>query len=480
MPIIQPAPAPQIQSSSQPQSEVVEAQVVQEPETTEEVPSNANDLQNNPPVAASEEDIVADPGLRIPIEQMDPNIRDAPRAKNFGVDAFTVNGFRGWKDGRELIDAHSNGIDHNKSRRAYEDLKNQRQSVAHVINRGGKKSEEEYRGRLLIILGVIRFLLLQAHAFRGHDESSSSSNKGNFLEMVEWYKAKDKNAATLLRHNQMTSPEIQKDMCRACADLTTKAILTDLGDRPFAILVDEARDASIKEQMVVVLRYVNARGQVIERFLGIHEVPNTSSSSLKNTLDEVLENIAEDTTNGDKRYVASGLLKQMETFEFVLVMFLMIRLLGKTNDLSQCLQKKDQNIIRAVGLIGTTLQLVSEIIVEMNNRFAERSTQLLRCIACLDPRNSFANYDRSKILELFEIYKDDFSSYELLRLGDQIDHFIALTLPVVTATVERAFSVMKFVKNELRNKMGGSGRLGSGPYEALDEDMRGDGEPNHN
>jgi len=79
MPIIQPAPAPQIQSSSQPQSEVVEAQVVQEPETTEEVPSNANDLQNNPPVAASEEDIVADPGLRIPIEQMDPNIRDAVR-----------------------------------------------------------------------------------------------------------------------------------------------------------------------------------------------------------------------------------------------------------------------------------------------------------------------------------------------------------------------------------------------------------------
>jgi hypothetical protein len=65
-----------------------------------------------------------------------------------------------------------------------------------------------------------------------------------------------------------------------------------------------------------------------------------------------------------------------------------------------------------------------QIIVEMNNRFAERSTQLLRCIACLDPRNSFANYDKSKILELAEIYKDDFSSYELLRLGDQIDHFI--------------------------------------------------------
>ena len=36
---------------------------------------------------------------------------------NYGVDASTVNGFRGWKDGRELIDAHCNGIDHNKSRK---------------------------------------------------------------------------------------------------------------------------------------------------------------------------------------------------------------------------------------------------------------------------------------------------------------------------------------------------------------------------
>jgi len=37
------------------------------------------------------------------------------------------------------------------------------------------------------------------------------------------------------------------------------------------------------------------------------------------------------------------------------------------------------------------------IIVKINNRFAEKSTQLLRCIACLDLRNSFANYDKSKI-----------------------------------------------------------------------------------
>jgi len=31
---------------------------------------------------------------------------------------------------------------------------------------------------------------------------------------------------------------------------------------------------------------------------------------------------------------------------------------------------------------------------------------------------------------------------------------LALLLPVATATVERAFSAMKFIKNSLRNRMG--------------------------
>jgi hypothetical protein len=165
------------------------------------------------------------------------------------------------------------------------------------MNRGGKKMEEEYKGRLLVILGVVRFLLLQALAFRGHDESSTSSNKGNFLELLKWYKDKDKNVANLLRTNQMTSPDIQKYICRACAEETTKAIISDIGNRNFSILVNEA----------------------------------------------------------------SRLLKQMESFEFVLILHIMIRLLGKTNDLSQCLQRKDHNIVLAAGLIGATLRNISEV-----------------------------------------------------------------------------------------------------------------------
>ena len=77
------------------------------------------------------------------------------RVDNFGVESFTTNGFTNWKDGPKLFDDHANYVLHNKARKDYECYKNQRQSVSHVISRGSQKEEEEYRGRLLIILGVV-------------------------------------------------------------------------------------------------------------------------------------------------------------------------------------------------------------------------------------------------------------------------------------------------------------------------------------
>ena len=51
-----------------------------------------------------------------------------------------------------------------------------------------------------------------------------------------------------------------------------KAIREKIGYGKFCILVDEARDKSMKEQMVVVLRYVDTNGFMRERFYGIVHV----------------------------------------------------------------------------------------------------------------------------------------------------------------------------------------------------------------
>ena len=87
----------------------------------------------------------------------------------------------------------------------------------------------------------------------------------------------------------MTSPPIQKDMVNSCAVETTLAILADLGDRLFSILVDEARDCSVKQQMAVVIRYVNKHGQVVERFLGLVHVRETSAICLKEGIDSLFD-----------------------------------------------------------------------------------------------------------------------------------------------------------------------------------------------
>ena len=86
-------------------------------------------------------------------------------------------------------------------------------------------------------------------------------NKGNFREMLDWYGARCKDVASVINENalgnrQLTSLEIQLDIAKACAEETTKVIMSELGNAPFSVLVDESRDVSIKEQMAVILRLV--------------------------------------------------------------------------------------------------------------------------------------------------------------------------------------------------------------------------------
>ena len=54
----------------------------------------------------------------------------------------------------------------------------------------------------------------------------------------------------------MLSPDIQKELAKCCAHEVTQVIKDEIGDRNFAVLIDESRDSSIKEQMSVIVRLV--------------------------------------------------------------------------------------------------------------------------------------------------------------------------------------------------------------------------------
>jgi SHS2 domain-containing protein len=62
----------------------------------------------------------------------------------------------------------------------------------------------------------------------------------------------------------LIAPTIQKDIANACAEETIKEVIAELRAGLFSVMVDESRDVSVKEQMTVVIRFVNKRGCVVE------------------------------------------------------------------------------------------------------------------------------------------------------------------------------------------------------------------------
>ncbi|XP_049378145.1 uncharacterized protein LOC125842908 [Solanum stenotomum] len=86
----------------------------------------------------------------------------------------------------------------------------------------------------------------------------------------------------------MTSHDIQKDIVTVCKIETVKAILKDINSEYFALLVDESRDVSRKEQTAICLRYVDKIGFVMEAFIGLVHIKDTSALSLKKAIVDVL------------------------------------------------------------------------------------------------------------------------------------------------------------------------------------------------
>ncbi|KAL5543761.1 hypothetical protein UlMin_007545 [Ulmus minor] len=611
----------------------------------------------------------------------------------------------------------------------------EKQQIQNIVLKKNIGDRIRYRTRLTASVDCIRFLIRQGLAFRGHDESEDSTNQGNFIELLNFLADHNEEVRVVALKNapenlRLTSSKIQKDIVNACAVETINVIIRDMGDAAFSILVDESRDVSVKEQMVIMFRYVNKKGYVIESFIGIEHVANTTAVSLKTAIDklfskhglsisrlrgqgydgasnmsgefnglktiimkenecaffvhcfahqlqlalmgvakkhgligtfsaihyplifilytiflfndlcffyekigtfftvvsnvvnivgasskrrdilrekqalkviealksgelssgkglnqeigikrpcdtrwgthfgtlvsfitmfssivDVLEEIANDRLNSEQKHEASIMLRLVQTYDFVFSLHLMKTILGITNELSQVLQKDDQDIVNAMDLVkvckqqlqmmrdtgwNSLVDAVSDFCVEqnidvlnmenmycaqgksrrkapkltnmhyyhvdffnavidlqlqeLNSRFNEANTELLLCLACLSPNNSFSAFDKRKLIRLAQLYSYDFSTVDLRVLENQLQTYVddlrsndkfselkgiadlakrlvetrkhevyplvylliklALTLPVATASVERVFSAMNIVKNQMRNKMG--------------------------
>ncbi|KAG8090684.1 hypothetical protein GUJ93_ZPchr0011g26998 [Zizania palustris] len=217
--------------------------------------------------------------------------------KEDGYKAFVVDGWNGWHRKIRLKE-HVGGIGslHNQAMKNCDALLQRAQHIDVAIQIQSEATKNAYFTRLNGSIDVARQLLKLGLPFRGHDESKDSYNKGNFLEFRDFLAQHDpalgkvvgKDAAN---NSLMVSPEIQKDIVECFAKEILHSIMEEIGHDVFCLLVDESRDVSCKEQMAVVLRYVDKCGTVKETFVGLVHVKETTSAYLKSSIDSLFANL---------------------------------------------------------------------------------------------------------------------------------------------------------------------------------------------
>ncbi|CAN1254409.1 hypothetical protein LINPERPRIM_LOCUS8646 [Linum perenne] len=147
-----------------------------------------------------------------------------------------------------------------------------------------------------------------------------------------------------------------------------------------------------------------------------------------------------------------------------------------------------------IKMFAATCEVLQEYqLSELNSRFSETTVRLLQLSAALDPKDSFKSFNEDHIYQLaVEFYPQDFNDQERLIMRSELPYYaervvrspdfevpslailmeilvtrrlekqymmicrlirLILTLLVSTATTERAFSAMKFVKTDIRSNM---------------------------
>ena len=160
-----------------------------------------------------------------------------------------------------------------------------------------KKDRESRKNILPILFDVTNTISRLRLPFRGHDESPTSSNRGVFLEIVnligrwnEQLKAHlEKSERNPKAWPSYTSPTSQNEMIHSSAQLLREDIVKEIKDAVyFAICLDTTPDASKKDQLSMIIRFVKEEGDVIEALLDMSHAEHADGESLYNQLCSLL------------------------------------------------------------------------------------------------------------------------------------------------------------------------------------------------
>ena len=227
--------------------------------------------------------------------------------------AFTVNGFKNWKHATGvsgILNRHTNCQSHRQAVVAWKQYKVATQHGSTVSECLGNARSEMIQKNRHYIKSLLEVLLLcskQEISIRGHKESSNSMNRGNFLEILSLIAKHDPIVQHRLRdgpNNALyTSADIQNELLGVMASMVRESICNKIRKAEvYSVLADKTKDRSKKEQLSIVLRYVDIESAIqYEHFISFVEAISLNAESLSSYIITTLQ---------DNRLDIAGIVSQ--------------------------------------------------------------------------------------------------------------------------------------------------------------------------
>lgn len=220
--------------------------------------------------------------------------------------AWKMVGISRWKHAIEKISEHSGSETHMTSMVRWNTYKKKTLKAAFDVSDTKGKEERErdrLRNREILnrLIDITMHLARQGQAFRGDDETTSSENQGNFLELVKLFAQYDSvmnlhlDAVSKMKTSKkrpqvsLLSNRTQNDIITALGTYFRREIQKEIKDAEiYSILLDETTDVSHKEQVSFVVRYVHEM-EIKERFIQVCNVDTTTGQELENVVLSLLQ-----------------------------------------------------------------------------------------------------------------------------------------------------------------------------------------------
>ena len=201
---------------------------------------------------------------------------------------FTVKGMRDWKKIRSKLQKHSNSDCHKHSMTLWVGYKQARihGTVGDQLSSERAKTIQENRQYLKSIFQVAVLCARQDIGLRGHREREGSSNRGNFLEILDVVASENSSLQKRMQdapqNAKYISKTTQNELLHAAAQVITEKITDEIKRaRFFSIIADETHDVSRIEQLSLCFRYVHPEDHTVkERFVGFTDCLQLDATAL--------------------------------------------------------------------------------------------------------------------------------------------------------------------------------------------------------